>query len=367
MGRVLEAYRKRLAASEIDLDPAQEQAVERLDRLALELAALKPVRRSLFAFRRSQEPPPKGLYIHGAVGRGKTMLMDLFFEAASVTAKRRVHFHEFMSEAHDRIGRGRATTDGDPIPYVASEIASETRLLCFDELHVTDIADAMILSRLFKGLFEKGVVVVATSNAAPDRLYWNGLNRQLFMPFIELLKAHAEPIELKSAKDFRLDKLAGHPLYFTPDDAAARAELDQHWERLTGNHEPAPAMLDVKGRKVLIPHAAMGVARFGFADLCAKPLGATDYLAIAESYATIIVDGIPVMTAAERNEARRFVNLIDTLYDQRVCLIASAEAEPVGLYPEGDGAELFERTVSRLMEMRSEAYLTGGRDPGKDT
>jgi cell division protein ZapE len=285
------------------------------------------------------------------------MLMDLFFEAVTFAPKRRFHFHEFMGEVHERIARGRATTEGDPIPFVAAEIAADAGLLCFDELHVTDIADAMILARLFKVLFERDVVLVVTSNVAPDRLYWNGLNRQLFLPFIGLLEQELDVIELAAAKDYRLDKLAGRQLYYWPCNGDARAGLEDHWQRLTGHHPAAPAALEVKGRRVHVPLASMGVARFTFADLCEKPLGAADYLHIAHAYHTVLVEGIPVLGPSQRNEARRLINLVDTLYDNRVCLIASAEADPHGLYPAGDGAGLFERTASRLMEMRSEAYL----------
>jgi cell division protein ZapE len=362
-GSLLDHYEQRLHLGEIEADAAQRAAAERLDRLATALAGF---RRSMSAGRlaglfRPRLVPPKGLYLHGAVGRGKTMLMDLFHEQVAFAPKRRVHFHAFMSEVHERIQRGRATTDGDPIPFVAAEIAAEAGLLCFDELTVTDIADAMILARLFKALFARDVVVVATSNAAPERLYWNGLNRQLFLPFIGLVEAHMDVVEIAAAKDFRLDKLAGRPLYFSPCDAEARAALDQHWMRLTGQHPGAPSTIEVKGRHVPVPLASMGVARFRFADLCEKPLGAADYLSIARAFHTIILDCVPVLTAERRNEARRFVHLIDTLYDNRNCLIVSAEAEPLGLYIEGDGADLFERTASRLIEMRSEAYLARGR------
>jgi cell division protein ZapE len=284
--------------------------------------------------------------------------MDLFHEAARFEPRRRIHFHAFMTEVHERIARGRSTTDGDPIPFVAAEIAGEAPLLCFDEFHVTDIADAMILGRLFKSLFERDVVVVATSNAAPDRLYWNGLNRQLFEPFIALLKEKLDVVELVSAKDYRLDKLAGRQLYFSPADETARAELDAHWQRLAGHHPTGRAEVECNGRIIAVPKAAPGIARFSFLDLCGQPLGAADYLAIARAYPTLIIDHIPVLTPDRRNEARRLITLIDTLYDRGTCLIVSADAEPDALYRKGDGADLFERTASRLMEMRSEAYLT---------
>ena len=285
------------------------------------------------------------------------MLMDLFYASVVFEPKRRVHFHTFMADVHDRIAEVRRTAPGDPIPEVARQIASQARLLCFDELHVTDIADAMILGRLFKGLFESDVVVVATSNARPTDLYRNGLNRQLFLPFVDLIEEHMDVLELVSAKDYRLEKLSGQKLYFTPADEDATAEMDRIWMRLTGGQTGEATELEVKGRKVPVPRAAMGIARFSFADLCEKPLGTIDYLHIARAYHTIFIDQIPVLSPARRNEARRFINLIDTLYDDRVGLVVSADAEPDELFVQGDGADLFERTASRLMEMRSETYL----------
>lgn len=353
-------YQDRVADGGLSSDPVQAAAAQKLDTLSQLLVqrahAPKP---GLFAkLRREPElSPVKGFYLHGPVGRGKSMLMDLFYETVGVSPKRRWHFHEFMAQVHDRIARGRATTDGDPIPFVAGEIAAEAPLLCFDELQVTDIADAMILGRLFKGLFERGVVMVVTSNSRPDQLYWNGLNRQLFLPFIDLIETHLETFELSSARDYRLDKLAGRPLYFAPDDAHARSELEQHWQRLTMGSIPAPAVLDVKGHAVHVPLAAAGVARFRFADLCEKPLGAADYLKVCQTFHTVLIEGLPLLGLEKRNEARRFINLIDTLYDNKICLIATAATEPHLLYARGDGAEAFERTASRLMEMRSEAYL----------
>jgi cell division protein ZapE len=241
-------------------------------------------------------------------------------------------------------------------------IAEKSALLCFDELHVTDIADAMILGRLFKGLFDAQVVVVATSNVAPGELYKNGLNRALFLPFIELIGEHMDIEELKAAKDFRLDKLAGKPLYFTPADAGAKSEMDRMWGELTGGHPGAPMALEVKGRKLDVPHASMGVARFSFAELCDAPLGSLDFLAIAHGFHAVMIDAIPVLSAAPRDVTRRFINLIDTLYDSRVCLVASAAAEPHAIYPAGDMLQLFERTASRLVEMRSASYLAGRSD-----
>jgi cell division protein ZapE len=357
-----EKYRALVAAKVIEADPAQAIAAARLDRLARQLEAWRPRPGRWRRLFRGTEQAPKGRYIFGPVGRGKTMLMDLFYEAVRFAPKRRVHFHEFMAEVHERIGVARKTVPGDPIPEVARALAREAQLLCFDELHVTDIADAMILGRLFRGLFDEQVVVVATSNVPPGELYKNGLNRALFVPFIELIGQHMELEELLAAKDFRLDKLVGKPLYFTPADASAKARMDRLWAELTGNHPGEPIDLDVKGRKVRVPQASMGVARFAFGELCERPLGANDYLHIAHGFHTVMIDGIPVLQPAQREVARRFVNLIDALYDNRVCLIASADAEPTGLYPAGDVHFLFERTASRLIEMRSESYLTGRLD-----
>lgn len=359
-GPALAEYLDRVEKGELEPDAAQHDAVVRLDELALDLRALKPAQKGLFSiFKRAPAPKtPRGLYMFGGVGRGKTMLMDLFFGAVDLEAKRRNHFHEFMGQAHERIAAARKSVEGDPIPKVAEAFVNEASLLCFDELHVTDIADAMILGRLFKRMLEAGVVVVATSNAHPEDLYRNGLNRQLFVPFIDLISDHLDIMELTSEKDFRLDKLVGHPLYFCPADKKAESEIDRHWRRLTGKTPGHATTLQVQGRKVAVPLAAMGVARFSFDDLCARPLGAADYLQIARTFHTVIIDRIPVMGPSMRNEARRFINLIDALYDNRVGLIASAAAQPDDLCTTGDSAELFQRTASRLMEMRSESYLT---------
>jgi len=359
MGTIIEGYEERLAEHEIEPDPAQASLAARLDALQSELAASHGNRGFLSRLIGKPSGGPKGLYVWGAVGRGKTMLMDLFFERTEFEPKRRAHFHEFMADVHERIGAAREDTPGDPIPHVAAALAREARLLCFDEMHVSDIADAMILGRLFQNLFAAGVTVVATSNARPSELYKNGLNRQLFLPFIDLISANMDIVELQSQKDFRLDKLSGAQLYFYPADAAARASLDAHWDRLTGRHPGKPQTLEVKGRTLIVPLASVGVARFSFDELCDRPLGANDYLHIAHAFHTVIIDDIPILTPDRRDVARRFVNLVDALYDSRICLIASAAAEPAALYPEGSGAEAFQRTASRLTEMRSEAYLAG--------
>ena len=359
---LLEQYHGRVAAGEIIADPQQIQVATALDALSRRVSAWRPVRKGLLSvFTRSSDDAPRGFYIHGAVGRGKTMLMDLFFETVDFTPKTRCHFHEFMADVHERLDTARHAVDGDPIPFVAREIARQSGLVCFDELQVMDIADAMILGRLFKTLFERGVVVVATSNAHPRSLYKDGLNRQLFLPFIDLIEDHMDVVELAASKDYRLEKLAGQPLYFTPADARAAAQLDRHWDRLTGGHPARAETLVVKGRQVNVPKASMGISRFDFQNLCELPLGPLDYLHIAHHYHTVLIDGIPVLTPERRNEARRFINLIDTFYDNGICLIASAAAEPAELYPAGPGADAFERTASRLMEMRSEAYLADKR------
>ena len=361
-------YAARVAAGKIERDAAQQAIVDRLVQLESELAERRLARKSsslgwLFG---SREPEPiKGLYIFGDVGRGKTMLMDLFFAASSVPRKRRVHFHEFMAEVHERVHvlRQRAKLGeigaDDPIGVAASAIAEETRLLCFDEFHVTDIADAMILGRLFKRLFELGVVVVATSNVPPTELYKDGLNRALFLPFIALIEEHMEVRQLDARTDFRLEKLAGVPVWHVPADRAAEAALEQAWQSLTAGHAGDPQDLLVKGHTVRIPRATMGVAWFSFQDLCQQPLAAADYLKIAREYHTVLLEGVAVMDYERRNEAKRFIILIDTFYDNAVKLIASAEAEPDSLYRADEGFEAseFKRTASRLIEMRSEAYL----------
>jgi cell division protein ZapE len=363
-------YAALAAAGEIEDDPAQAAIVARLAALERRLAEHRLARKSsslgwLFGARERAGEPIRGLYLHGEVGRGKTMLMDLFFAASPVARKRRAHFHEFMADTHERVQSIRLRiksgelADSDPIRLAADAIAQETWLLCFDEFHVTDIADAMILGRLFRRLFELGVVVVATSNVAPSELYRDGLNRALFLPFIALFEQHMEVARLVARTDFRLEKLAGAPVWHVPADAAAAAALEAAWRRLTGGHRGGAHELIVKGRRLLVPCAAMGVARFDFHELCEQPLGAGDFLRIAHEFHTVMLSGIPAMGFERRNEAKRFIILIDTLYDNAVKLIASAAAEPAELYGAQDGFEAreFKRTASRLIEMRSQPYL----------
>ncbi|MFN3671439.1 MAG: cell division protein ZapE [Bosea sp. (in: a-proteobacteria)] len=354
----------------IERDPAQMAVVKRLAALSEALATRRLARKSsalgwLFGGKARNAEPIKGLYIWGSVGRGKTMLMDLFYESAPVPQRRRVHFHAFLADVHARIFayRQRLKTgevkDPDPIAPIAAELAEEARLLCFDEFTVTDIADAMILGRLFTALFEAGVVVVATSNVEPSRLYEGGLNRALFLPFVKLLGEKVEVVKLEARTDFRLEKLGGAPVFHVPADKAARAALDQAFRRLTGAAQGQPVTLSVQGHDLTIPQAAGGVARADFADLCAHAYGASDYFALAQRFHTLVLDGIPTMTQDQRNEAKRFIILIDTLYEHHVKLVASAAAEAHELYKAAQGREAFEfdRTVSRLIEMRSDDYL----------
>jgi cell division protein ZapE len=370
-------YAALVASGEIERDRPQEDVLARLAALAERLAQYRLARKSsslgwLFGARERRQEPIRSLYIFGDVGRGKTMLMDLFFAASTVTRKRRVHFHEFMAEVHERVRafrrEPRLVENGeDPIRLTAAAIANESWLLCFDEFHVTDIADAMILGRLFARLLELGVVVVATSNVPPEELYKGGLNRALFLPFIALIERHMEAVELTARTDFRLESLAGQPVWHVPADAGATAALDQSWRRLAGGQPGSAQQLKVLGRMLHVPRAAKGVARFTFQQLCEEPLAAADYLKLAHEFHTLIIDRIPVMGYEQRNEAKRFIILIDTLYDNLVKLLASAAAEPDVLYLAEVGFEAreFKRTASRLIEMRSQSYLAlphGRRD-----
>ncbi|MDA8653796.1 cell division protein ZapE [Alphaproteobacteria bacterium] len=352
------AYQALVAKGAIVEDVAQAQAAAQLDRLFSVLTERRSLRH---IFQKKQSP--RGIYLYGDVGRGKSMLMDLFFEQLPLRKKRRVHFHAFMQEVHERIFKWRqlekkgAVKQGDPIPPVAKEIAAEASVLCFDEFQVKDIADASILGRLFTQFFEAGITIVVTSNRHPDDLYKGGLHRDRFLPFIALVKDSLLICELTAAKDFRLNRLSGHPVWFTPVGISSREHLDARFKDLTGGVACQPVRLSLKGRVWDIAETALGVARMRYEHLCVEHRGAGDYLALAQRFHTVIIDGIPRLTKDKRNEAVRFVTLIDALYEHKVKLLASADSEPAQIYPDGDGAFEFQRTVSRLMEMRSEAYL----------
>jgi cell division protein ZapE len=351
----------------IVLDPAQEVAAKRLDTLARALKSWRPG--SWFAGK-----PPRGLYIWGDVGRGKSMLMDRFFERTSFAPKRRAHFNAFMVDVHARIHEWRnldhktrtrraeymREAGDDPIAPVARSLSREAALLCFDEFQVRDVADALILGRLFEQLFLNNVVIVATSNTEPERLYEGGLNRQLFVPFIRLIERRLDVVEVNGPKDYRLLRMKGQPTYLTPLGPDADRAMDAIWLTLTGSALGTPRALSFLGRTLEVPQATGEAARFDFTDLCTKPLAAPDYLEIARRFTTVFIDRIPLMGPDMRNEARRFVLLIDTLYDEGVHLVCSAAAPPEGLYVAGDGADSFRRTASRLVEMQSDTYLNRG-------
>ena len=369
MGALLQRYESRIERGLITPDAAQAEAARRLDDLASRLMTAK--KGGFF----SKPEKVQGLYLWGGVGRGKSMLMDMFFDAADVEAKQRVHFHAFMRDVHDFLADWRAMDEDarkrspyrvknaadDPIAPAAKKIASEARLLCFDEFQVTQIADAMILSRLFEALFDRGVTVVATSNREPGDLYKRGISRELFLPFIDLLRGACDVFELASERDYRLERLIEKPVWHAPLGPASADAMNDAWQRLTLNAQPLLDEIVIKGRKVPVPATAAGVARFTFEDLCAKPLGPRDYLEIASRFHTIMIDNIPVLTPENSNEAARFVSLIDALYEARINLVASAASEPDTLYPDGKGAFEFQRTASRLYEMRSADYLAEER------
>ncbi|WP_420859634.1 cell division protein ZapE [Marivivens marinus] len=345
MNPIPETYATAVADGRLRPDPAQEGVLPELERIRLELA--QPVKKGWF----SKAPPPvKGLYLWGGVGRGKSMLMDLLFDAVEVP-KRRAHFHAFMQWVHAEMNAARARGVDDAIAPVAATLAKDVRFLAFDEMQITDITDAMIVGRLFEKLFDAGVTVVTTSNRVPDDLYKNGLNRQLFLPFIALIKEKLDVWHLQSPHDHRQGRLAGAQVYFTPINAEARAEIASIWEDMTGGATD-PLILTVKARELEIPAFRNGVGRATFYDLCAKPLGPADYLALAEAVRVLVLEDIPRLSRSNFNEARRFVTLIDALYEAKVRLICSAAAEPEMLYVEGEGTFEFERTASRLREMQ---------------
>ena len=360
-GPVRAAYDRLIAANELKPDPAQVRAVAALDQLAAGIA-----KRGFLSRLFGSADGPAGVYLWGGVGRGKSMLMDLAFDHIDVQPKRRVHFHEFMLDTHQRLRRARERENGDPIEPVAEQIAAETQLLCFDEMQVTNPADAMILSRLFGKLLAEGVKVVTTSNRPPGDLYKHGLNRELFIPFIKLIERRMLVVEVNGPTDYRLDRLEGVEVWHVPNGPRATAELSQAFFQLTDypveDRAKVPAEdIDVGGGRTLhVPKSLKGVAVFSFRKLVGQPRGAADYLAIARRFHTVILVGIPVMSRDMRNEAARLVTLIDALYDHKVKLLAAADAQPAGLYPSGDGSFEFQRTISRLEEMQSTEYLAEG-------
>jgi cell division protein ZapE len=356
----LALYRGRCAAGSIRPDAAQARAVERLDALHKALARRAPAGRGLLArlgFGPAAPEAPTGLYLWGPVGRGKSMLMDLFFATAPVQHKRRVHFHAFMLEVHDRIEAERRKRSRQPILRVAATLATEASLLCFDEFQVNDIADAMILERLFRALFDAGTVIVATSNRHPARLYENGLQRDRFLPFIAMLQKHLDVVELDSGRDYRLARMVGRPVYFQPLDDDAYQALTRAFADLTEGMTEHRETLTVMARPLEVPRCAGHTAWFSFAELCEAPHSAVDYLALVERFAALVVEGIPRLAPQQRNAAQRFHILVDTLYEAHTLLVASAAVSPQEIYVEGDGSFEFQRTVSRLMEMQSEDYI----------
>jgi len=366
MADILPRYDALVAAGELKPDAAQRTVAERLDRLAADLEAA-PAKPGLAArLLRRHSAAVRGVYLWGGVGRGKSMLMDLLFDAAAVAPKRRVHFHAFMLEVHARLAKAREAQRGDPIAPVAAEIAAEARLLAFDEMVVNNMADAAILSRLFTALMDAGTTVVTTSNRPPIDLYKGGLNRELFLPFITLLETRLDVAALDGPTDYRLQRLGGFPTWYSPLGDAATQAVSRMFFRLTDYppedraHVPACDLPISPGRSIHVPKALKGVGVFSFKRLCGEPRGAPDYLAVAREFHTVIVVGIPVMGPDRRNEAARFVTLVDALYEHKVKLVVAAAAAPEALYPAGDGAFEFARTVSRLHEMRSADYLAAG-------
>lgn len=366
MSTVKDRYADLVATGQLRPDPDQARTVERLHALADELSAQPEKGSVLWRMLRRAPPPPRGLYMWGGVGRGKSMLMDLFFGCVHMANKRRVHFHEFMIEVHDRLRVERSREKGDPIAPVVAALAGEAKLLAFDEMVINNTADAMIMSRLFTGLIDAGVVIVTTSNRPPRDLYKDGLNREHFLPFIALIEQRLDVIALNGPNDYRMERLGGAPTWYVPNGDAATEAVRAAFFRMTdfppedSVHVPSAELAVHGGRTLHVPKSLKGVAVFSFKRLCAEARGAPDYLAIARHYHTVIIVGIPILGPELRNEAARFKTLIDALYEHKVKLIATADAEPAVLYPEGDGAFEFERTVSRLMEMQSRDYLAQG-------
>lgn len=364
--RVLERYDALVATGELRPDPVQAATAARLDRLQAELEAVPPRGSVLWRLGKAKPPPPRGIYLWGGVGRGKSMLMDLFFGCLEIRRKRRVHFHEFMIEVHDRLRIARMEEKGDPIPPTVAAIADETRCLAFDEMVVGNSADAMILSRLFTGLLDAGVTVVTTSNRAPSELYKDGLNREHFLPFIATIERRLDVIALDGPTDYRMQRLSGVRTWHVPNGPVATAAVRGAFFKLTdfppedAVHVPATDIDLGGGRTLHVPKSLKGVAVFSFRKLCGEARGAADYLAVARRYHTVFVVGIPRLGPENRNEAARFVTLVDALYEHKVKLIATADAAPADLYREGDGRFEFERTASRLVEMQSQAYLAEG-------
>ncbi|KPF45000.1 cell division protein ZapE [Rhizobium sp. AAP43] len=366
---VAEQLRALTKGGALQADPAQIGVAQKLDRILLDLKARKPAAKKsalgwIFAQKRKPDTAVRGLYVHGSVGRGKTMLMDMFFEMAPIENKRRAHFHEFMADVHTRIHAHRQklkageTKQADPVPPVAAALREEAQLLCFDEFTVTDITDAMILARLFTELFARGCILVATSNVEPDNLYRDGLNRGLFLPFVDILKRHVEVASLDSPTDYRMEKIDSLPVFVSPLGAETRKQMDIAWRQITDGAVEASMQIAMKGRHIDVPIAAGRCARFSFRELCERPLGASDYLAIAQRFEVVFVEDIPFLGPDNRNETKRFIILIDALYDAGVLLFASAVRPPDQLMVEKKGTEGFEfdRTVSRLFEMRSVEY-----------
>lgn len=365
----LAAYRAKLDAGELLTDPVQALAAERLQALWLRLRHYDPAPGApdrgflsrLLQRKRADDIPdtyPNGLYLVGDVGRGKSMLMDLFFQTAVVPRKRRVHFDQFMQDMHRRMHTARQTGPaGDPIPAMADSVAQEAALLCFDEFQITNVADATILGRLFQALFARGVVVVTTSNTKMDDLFLGQPGRDAFLPFIAMLKQHLDMIVMHGSRDWRRARLRGIPTWHTPADARADVALDMAFHDLTAGAPAGPERLAIMGHSLNVPLAAAGVARFDFEALCGQAFGPGDYLALATHYQALVLDGVPLLSPDNHDRARRFITLVDALYDHRVKLIASAAAVPDALYRQGEGAKAFERTASRLEEMQSRDYL----------